>query len=221
MFSYEYGNGIYSDLNRFIFKCLIIFCFTTILIFCSTVQAEEKRHHGAHEHGVASLNIAVEGNRVYIEFSSPAANIVGFEHHPRTHEQKDAVKDAVNKLRRGDALFLLSAKSESKLVKSSVETDIDKDADHHSESEHGHSEEEHHDHEEKHKKDHGDADEHERHSDFSAIYQFACQKPDQLSQIEVMLFRTFPGIEHIKVQLINETKQTAMELTAKKNMIAW
>ena len=206
--------------NRSIFKALISGLFAMVIIVSGTIHAEEKRHHEAHEHGVANLNIAVEGNNIYIEFTSPAANIVGFEHHPRTHEQKDAVKDAVNKLQKGDALFLLSTKSESRLVKSSVDTDIDQDADHHSESEHAHSEEEHHGHAEKHDDDHGDEDKHERHSEFEATYQFECQKPDKLSQIEVMLFRDFPGIEHIEVQLLTETKQTAVELTAKKNKIA-
>jgi hypothetical protein len=219
MKSNQPGKGMYGYLNRFIFNGLISGLLAMVIIFSGTIQAEEKRHHEAHEHGVAHLNIAVEGNNIYIEFTSPAANIVGFEHHPRTHEQKDAVKDAVNKLKKADALFLLSEKSESKLVKSSVDTDIDKDADHHSKSEHAHSEEEHHGHEEKHAEDHGDADEHERHSEFEAKYQFICQKPDKFSQIEVMLFRAFPGIEHIEVQLLTETKQTAVELTAKKNKI--
>ena len=214
------GKGMYGYLNRFMFNALISGLFAIVIIFSGPAQAEEKRHHEAHEHGVANLNIAVEGNNIYIEFASPAANIVGFEHHPRTHEQKDAVKDAVNKLQKGDALFILSAKSASKLVKSSVDTDIDKDTEHHSEEELAHSKEEHHGHEEKHDEDHGDAGKHERHSEFEARYQFACQKPGQLSQIEVMLFRAFPGIEHIEVQLLTETKQTAMELTAKKNKIA-
>ena len=216
----QHGKGMYGYLNRFMFNALISGLFAIVIIFSGPAQAEEKRHHEAHEHGVANLNIAVEGNNIYIEFASPAANIVGFEHHPRTQEQKDAVKDAVNKLKKGDALFLLSANSESKLLKSIVNTDIDKDADHHLDEKHAHSKEEQHGHEEKHAEDHGDADEHERHSEFEAKYQFVCQKPDKLSQIEVMLFRTFPGIEHIEVQLLTETKQTAMELTAKKNKIA-
>ena len=180
----------------------------------SETQAEETRHHEAHEHGVASLNVAVEGNSIYMEFFSPAANIVGFEHHPRTREQKDAVKEAVKKLQEGDALFILSNGSTSRLVKSRVDTDIDKDADHHSESEHGHGKEEHHD------KEHGETDEHERHSEFEAQYHFVCKKPNKLLQIDVKLFEVFPGIEHIEVQLITETKQTAVELTAKKNKIS-
>jgi len=184
------------------------------------IRAETYRHHEAHEHGVAHLNVALEGNDLYMEFTSPAANIVGFEHHPRTHDQKDAVKGAANKLQEGDALFILSAESESKLVKSRVDTDIDKDADHHSESGHTPGEEGHHGQVEHHDIDHRETDGHARHSEFKAVYHFVCNKPDKLLQIDVRLFRVFPGIEHIEVQLLNETKQTAVELTAKKNKIS-
>jgi hypothetical protein len=74
---------------------------------------------------------------------------------------------------------------------------------------------------EQHDGNHDDADQHERHSEFEARYQFACQEPDRLSQIEVMLFRLFPGIELIKVQLLTESTQTAVELTAHKNKISF
>ena len=193
-----------------------------VLCFISrAVYAEESHQHEAHEHGTARMNVAVEGNNVDIEFFSPAANIVGFEHHPRTHDQKEAVEDAVKKLQAGDALFAFSAESQCRLVKYHVDTDIDEDADHHSESEHAHDEEKHHDQEEHHDKDHHDADEHERHSEFEAEYRFVCSKPERLSQIDVALFGVFPGIEHIEVQFISETKQTAMELTAKENRMSW
>ena len=187
-----------------------------LLVFLhpDVLRAGEHRQHEAHEHGVASLNIAVEGKNLYIEFSSPAVNIIGFEHHPRTHTQKDAVKNAVNQLQKANTLFILSAGPEIQLVTASVHTDIDEEADHHSESEHGHADEGHHD------KEHHAADEHERHSEFNARYHFVCKKPERLSQIEVGLFRVFPGIEQIEVQLVSGTKQTAMKLTAKKHKIA-
>lgn len=215
-----YGRGDYDYPNRFIFNCLISCLLAIILISSRPVLAGENRHHAAHVHGVAHLNIAIEGNNIYIEFFSPAANIVGFEHHPRTHEQKNAVKEAVNKLRAGASLFLLSAKSESRLVNSSVNADIDEDADHHSESEHDHAKNENHDKEDHTDKEHSEADEHESHSEFEAEYHFICKKPDRLSQVDVRLFQVFPGIEHIEVQLLNGTTQTAIELTAKKDKIS-
>lgn len=192
---------------------VLVLLFILALVPSKILHAEEFLHHEAHEHGVANMNIAVEGNNLYIEFSSPAANIVGFEHHPRTHAQKDAVKDALNRLQMAKALFILSAGSESQLISANVDTDIDNEADDHLKSEHDHADEGHHD------QEHHEADEHEGHSEFNAQYHFVCKKPKRLSQIDVRLFSVFPGIEHIEVQLVSETKQTAMELAAKMHKI--
>jgi hypothetical protein len=211
---------MFGYLIQLIINCLTSGLFVIVLISSESVLADEKRYYGAHVHGVAHLNVAIEANNINIEFFSPAANIVGFEHHPQTHEQKNAVKDAVNKLRAGASLFLLSAKSESRMVNSSVNADIDENAHHHSEPKHDHAEKEHHGQEKHHDKKQSQANEHERHSEFEAAYHFICKKPDKLSQIDVMLFQVFPGIEHIEVQLLNGTKQTAMELTAKKYKIS-
>ena len=218
-------------LQKFLLAALLTIIIVGLGSTFSGTHAAETRHHEAHEHGVAHLNIAIEGNNVYIEFTSPAANIVGFEHHPRTQKQKDAVEDAVKKLKAGDALIILSADSKSRLAESRVDTDIEG---HESESEHAHEEEGHHGKEDghhgeekghhgkeaKHDGEHSDADDHQRHSEFQAKYHFVCKEPKKLSQIDVQLFRVFPGIEHIEVQLINETRQTGMELTAQKNKIA-
>ena len=45
---------------------------------------------GAHVHGEAVLNVVQEGTNVFIEFESPAINLVGFEHAPINPEQKAA-----------------------------------------------------------------------------------------------------------------------------------
>jgi hypothetical protein len=168
-------------------------------------QTEHSRNQEAHEHGVAHLNVAVEGTELYLEFISPAANIVGFEHPPRTDEQKTAVKEAVETLEDGEVLFVLPAGVQCGLAEPIVDTDIDGDPISESEGAHQH--------------EHHEADEHQRHSEFKAEYHFVCEHPDKLEHIDVMLFRDFPGIERIEVQLLTGTKQTALELTAKKYRI--
>jgi hypothetical protein len=188
------------------------------------LQAEEYRHHEAHVHGVAHLNMALEGNNLYIELTSPAANIVGFEHHPRTQEQKAAVKEAIKKLEAGENLFALPSGAGGRLVKSGTHTDTNRDNGHESEEAHSHEhgetsreaghENDKHDHEE-----HQDGDEHQRHSEFRAEYHFICNKPEKLAFVDVMLFRVFTGIEHIEVQLLAGTQQKSLELTARKNKI--
>ena len=194
---------------------------TMVLVPGFMAHAQEHRHHEAHEHGVAHLNVAIEGNRLYIELSSPAANIVGFEHHPRTQKQKAGVADALKKLAQGKTLFLLSPESSSQMVTADVHTDIDHHTDDHEKTGRAGEDVNHHAEKETHAHmgEHHEADENERHSEFKATYHFVCKKPKKLSQIAVRLFNIFPGIERIEVQLLAGTKQTAMELTAKKHAI--
>lgn len=168
-------------------------------------QVDPPRRHEAHEHGVAHLNVAVEGGDLYLEFIGPAANIVGFEHPPRTDAQKTAVRKATESLKDGEALILPPAGAQCRLGESIVDTDIDSDLS--SESEDAHHQQNH------------EAVEHNRHSEFTAEYHFICTRPEKLAHMDIMLLRAFPGVERIEVQLLTGTKQTALELTAKKNRI--
>lgn len=188
---------------------LSLFTSATILLLVFALpdaEAKQHRHHEAHEHGVARMNVAVEGDIMYIEFSSPAANIVGFEHYPETREQKDAVKEAEKSLEAGEMLFVFSPEAAGRLTQSGVESDIGNDSDHEPDAEDAH---EHHE------------DEDERHSEFRAEYRFLFEKPEKLAYMDVMLFRIFPGIERIEVQLLTGTRQTALELTAKEHRIGF
>jgi hypothetical protein len=208
-----------------------------LAVASSETLAGEQRHHDAHVHGIAHLNAAVEGTRLHLEFTSPAANIVGFEHEPRTPEQKDAIRKAIEKLEDGSTLFIPAPDAQCRLSKSSVKTDIEHDDGHDEhaehEKEHEHKKEAHHEKEHEHEKDahHGKdedtghkhheegEDEHARHSEFHSEYRFACKNPGKLSRMDVMLIQSFPGIEHIEVQLLTETKQSAQELTAQSSRI--
>lgn len=194
-----------------------------VIVICAAIgwmsaeaQAEEQHRHGAHVHGIAHLNVALEGKILYMEFVSPAANIVGFEHHPKNQAERDAVESARNTLKNAEAVFKLPPAAGARLVDASVASEAEHDA--HHDAEHAHDGEKHHENEAGGDHEHHDADAHESetHSDFRAVYRFSCQKPDKLAAIEVLLFKLFPGIEEIEVQILTETKQTALELTAQK-----
>jgi hypothetical protein len=160
----------------------------------------EHREHGPHVHGMAELNVALDGNVLWIELNSPAMNIVGFEHAPQSAEQKAAVHDATETLKDGGPAFGTSADASCRLAEAKVTTDIE------------HPGTEHHDEADEHR----EADEHadEAHSEFQASYRFECAAPDALKQIEVRLFELFPGTEEIEAQVISGAGQTAAELTA-------
>ena len=155
----------------------------------------EHREQEAHEHGVAKLNIAQEGNTLQIELSSPAMNLVGFEHAPRNKQQQAAVQQAVAGLQKGERLFQLSPAAGCHLTEYDVDSSL-------MEEEHGHDEHGKEEHE----------DEHE-HADFDASYVFQCKNPAALRSIEVKLFKLFPGTEELEVQLLTDKGQRALELT--------
>jgi hypothetical protein len=188
-----------------------------LVLSASPSLAAEQRQHEAHEHGAANLNIAVEGDELFMEFSSPAINLVGFEHPPRTNDQKKAVKDAIKMLEEGSKLFVLPAGSKGRLVEAEVETDIEKGAGHEDESGHGHAEEE--EYGDEHGEGEGHHDDEDHHSEFEAHYRFKLGKPGKLDRIDVNLFKIFPSIDHIEVQIVTESKQTSMELTASQTRV--
>ena len=74
----------------------------------SALAAEEFESHHAHEHGVAALNVAIEGKRVDIGIDTPAINVIGFEHQPRTAAEQAAVKKADAALHDVTRLFVFT-----------------------------------------------------------------------------------------------------------------
>ena len=156
----------------------------------------EHRHHDSHEHGVAELNLAVEGSTIVIELESPAANIVGFEHKPRNQAQRDQVKHAIAHLEAAEEMFLFSAAAQCKLDEAEVETELAEKDHHH---DHGH-----------HHRENIDED---SHSEFTVNYSFTCKSIDQLKRVDVTLFTHFEGMEEIKAQVITSHRQGLSHLT--------
>jgi hypothetical protein len=176
----------------------------------ASAEEHEHRQLGTHEHGVGQLNVALEKEELYIEFISPAMNLVGFEYAPNNPKEEQAVQHASKTLQDGSSVFTLPSEAQCQLAKAEVETDIGGE-DHH-ENEHRGEKEKHQG--EKHA--HQDEGEHEEevHSEFHVSYAFRCANPEALTHIDVNLFTLFPGTEELEAQLITETGQTSANLTA-------
>jgi Protein of unknown function (DUF2796) len=179
----------------------IILCFLALLPAGAALADEaEHREHGPHVHGVAELNVALDGNVLWIELSSPAVNLVGFEHAPQDAEQKAAVRQATENLQDGARVFGTSPDAGCELTEAKVTTDIEPaGAEHHDDAEHA-----------------GEA-----HSEFQASYRFDCAAPDALTQLEVRLFELFPRTEEVEARVIGRAGQTAAELTAAAPSLAF
>jgi len=174
----------------------------------------EHRQQEAHVHGIAALNLALEGKELQLELDSPAANIVGFEHAPSSDEDQAAMDKAVATLENGGALFRFNDEAGCRMQTATVTSELIEDE---HKGAHDHDE---HDHEDGETNDHDEHDhDGEPHADILAAYQFECDSPNKLVRLTVGLFQAFTGMEEIKVQYVIENKQGAAELTAKDQVV--
>ncbi|MFT5068062.1 MAG: hypothetical protein ACI9S7_000067, partial [Candidatus Paceibacteria bacterium] len=74
----------------------------------------------AHEHGSASLDIAIDTNTIEMRFESPAVNIVGFEYATDDDQQLLLIQLAKNNLSNFDAVFQLVGDASCQTVESSA-----------------------------------------------------------------------------------------------------
>ena len=161
---------------------------------------EEHASLDAHEHGVASLNVALDGQTLEIQLQSPAMNLVGFEHEAKSDADKAKVAAARQHLEQPQALFALPIEAKCTLQDSELDSPLF--------GGHAHDEHEH-------------ADEH-GHSDIDASYRFACANAEALQTLELgSFFGTFPGTEKLEVQLIGPSGQQGAELTPSNSRLSF
>ena len=179
----------------------------------------------AHVHGEASLNLVLDDQSLFIEFESPAYNLVGFEHEPKDQIQQKEVQDSLSLLSRPRKVFGFSAQAGCLVESVSVTTTmagvgkntVGYEEEHHEEEHHEeeHHEEEHHDHSD------GDSTNKESHSEFKANYLMICSEPGKLRTIEFKLFKEFLGLKSVQVQWINGEGQGYIELNAESSKLKW
>ncbi|AUG43429.1 DUF2796 domain-containing protein [Pseudomonas chlororaphis] len=181
------------------------------LLPLAIAHAAEKHDHdhehgslGAHEHGVARLNAALDGQTLELELESPAMNLVGFEHAASTDADKAKVDAVRAQLEKPLALFSLPPAAGCVVAQQELESPLfgDKPEDH---------DEDHDD-----AKDANGHEHHHEHSEIHAHYQFTCATPGALKSLDLAgVFKTFPATQKIQVQLISPSGQQGVEATSK------
>lgn len=181
------------------------------LLPLAIAHAAEKHDHdhehgslGAHEHGVARLNAALDGQTLELELESPAMNLVGFEHAASTDAEKAKVAAVRAQLEKPLALFNLPPAAGCVVAQQELESPLfgDKPEDHDE------------DHDEA--KDANGHEHHHEHSEIHAHYQFTCATPGALKSLDLAgVFKTFPATQKIQVQIISPSGQQGVEATSK------
>lgn len=171
------------------------------MLLCGTAPAApEHKHdvghdHGhneqrAHVHGLASLAVVVNGNTLHIEFDSPAANILGFEHAPASRQEQQAAAVALAHLRDGAGLFRPTPGADCRQIGVDIyapqlEPNPPSGP----------------------------------HADIRAEYRFACGATDALASIETRLFDAFPALQELRVQFIARAGQGGTRLTPSRAIL--
>ena len=195
---------------------LIVF---VCLIVSFNFLAKAAREKDSHEHGAANVMLAMEGEKLQLNFEVPSESLIGFEHLPKSQDQLQNFSKAISTLSEPSKLFSIPSKAECLLVGVNVSQSLFSGKD-----EHGHDEKDNHGHDEKgfwdslfghdEKDDHGhdESEKSEIHSEFHSKYQWNCHHLDDLDSIGTQLMNIFPRIEEIRVSWINENSQGSIEL---------
>lgn len=176
------------------------------LLPLTTPQAHEHEdEHGSlgkHEHGAASLDVALDGNTLEIRLESPSMNLVGFEHAPANANDQARIAATRTLLAQPLQLFGLSAAADCTLSSSTLDSPLfaapkHADESHEPEDEHGHS-------------------------DVDASYRLHCEQPQALRTLDLTpLFERFPAIRTVAVQLIGHNGQQGAELSAEQARLSF
>ncbi|SFA81172.1 DUF2796 domain-containing protein [Azotobacter beijerinckii] len=170
-----------------------------LLLTAGLARAEEPHRHSehahgealaAHEHGIAQLNLALDGEILEIEFASPATNLVGFEHAARNDAERARVAEVRARLEQPLDLFGVPSAARCRVREHSLHGALFEPA--------------------------GAGG--QEHSEIEARYRLQCSAADALQGLNLAaLFGTFPATQKIQVQLIGPRGQQGLELSPERS----
>ncbi len=172
----------------------------------------------AHVHGVANMDVVVDNQQITLHVHTPLANLIGFEHPPKTDKDRQTVRDMSAHLRKVNTAFIPTAAARCELT--SVKLDADNlsgellGESSPSGKQHAHAHEHQHDQGHNHKHSEGDV-----HADLEGTFIFTCANIQQLHYIDVPLLTAFQGINQLDVQVVTPTRQSAATLNATSTRI--
>ena len=211
-----------------------IFIVLVCLFVSFNFAAQASREKDSHEHGAANIMLALEGEKLHLNFEVPSESLIGFEHFPKSQDQRQNFNEAIQTLSEPSKLFSIPANTECLLVGINVSQSLFSGKgghDHDEKDEHGHDEKgfwdslfghdekDEHGHDEKDDHGHDKSEKSEIHSEFHSKYQWNCHHLDDLDSIGSQLMNIFPRIEEIRVSWIAENTQGSIELESKDDRI--
>jgi len=160
-----------------------------------------------HVHGVATVDVALDGRRLEIDVDSPLDNLVGFEHAPRSGKEREAIDRMVASFGRPETLFAPTAAAACAVKSVQLASPV---IDASLLAAHGVT-----------ALPPAQLHEEAGHADLDAAIVFDCARPESLERLEVRMFAAFARVVRIDAQVVTSERQFAARLTASANAIAF
>lgn len=159
-----------------------------LLLSAASAHAHDVRQQGAHVHGQATVDVALERGTLDLAMQAPGIGLLDFERPPATPQERAALARAKALLKEG-AWVTLPTAAQCRLAASSAAAegfaaDPARDAGHHG------------------------------HAGFSAGLRFQCAHPSALRVLVVRLPALFPGLHEVIVNSTTPAGQGRHVLTA-------
>lgn len=168
-------------------------------------------HGHVHVHGVATLEIAAEADKLEMHLTSPLESLLGFEHAPRTEAQRTAMRNMEKELSRPDAFLVPTPAARCALASASLDSAMSKEG----ESQQGQATTG------KPVAGSKPPTPAEPHGELEARYVFRCQRPEALKDIEVRMFERFPRLQRVDVRVVGPRGQKAGRITPAQRTFGW
>ena len=169
---------------------------------------------GAHVHGHASLQLALEGSRLTLSLESPLEALLGFEHSPRNATEREAVRRLGQGLRQADALFTLSPAAQCRfegmdISSAALPAELLREplpaAGKPAEA----------------KQPGKPSPAPGAHGDLLAEYRYACARPEQLRRLQTDAFKAFGQLRRIELERVSGRSQGLHRLTPSQPEVSW
>jgi hypothetical protein len=180
-----------------LYRTLSVLTLSLGLLIASEGFAAEKRRAQSHAHGVAEINIVVEGKRVVVEFHAPSESVMGFEHEAKSESERKK-RDAALKLinEKFPEMVILERKTGCRPEEGKVAI-VRSDSEEKKDKKHSHSNQ----------KTGGE------HREVRATFNFECQQNPSGSRVQFGVTRLFPSIHEVKVHVLSDAKQAGATIT--------
>jgi len=149
----------------------------------------------AHEHGAARLDVAVEAGRITLGLEAPLDTLLGFERAPRTDAERRQADAALATLKAADTLFRIDPAAGCRLASVELVSAALKLGAAGPEADEGHA-------------------------DIDAGFAFDCPNAPRAGFIEVGLFKAFPRLQRLDVQVATGQAQLRRTLTPQAARLA-